>query len=195
MRCSPCQTCSAPRESLSSAACLERTANAAIGLYAHGLASTLTLRFLTGVFLAGVYPPAMKNHGQLGSREGRGMAIGVLVGALTIGSASPHLINTVSAMGDAGSSDPIGAPTWRSLMFFTSALALIAALVCALFVTDGPYHGGRSKVRLALRCQIDEESRNAPGEPRLPRSSVGALRHVDVAADFPPSQLFCQRRR
>ena len=141
---------------------LGATANAAIGLYAHGLASTLTLRFLTGVFLAGVYPPAMKIMASW-FKEGRGMAIGVLVGALTIGSASPHLINTVSAMGDAGSSDPIGAPTWRSLMFFTSALALIAALVCALFVTDGPYHGGRSKFdwRFAARSMRNRGMRLA----------------------------------
>ena len=141
---------------------LGAAANAAIGLYAHDLTSTLILRFVTGVFLAGVYPPAMKIMASW-FKVGRGMAIGVLVGALTIGSASPHLINAVGATGEAGSGDPIGVPMWRSLMLLTSALALIAAIICALFVSDGPYHGGRSRFDwgFALRSMRDRGMRLA----------------------------------
>ncbi|MFN2520158.1 MAG: MFS transporter, partial [Candidatus Limnocylindria bacterium] len=66
-------------------------ANAAVA-GADGLAVALPLRFLTGFFVAGIYPPALKimaTH----FRTGRGVALGVLVGALTVGSAMPHLVN------------------------------------------------------------------------------------------------------
>jgi len=61
-------------------------------LLAMDAGSVITLRFLTGVFLAVVYPPAMKAMATW-FRTGRGVALGVMVGALTLGSATPHLIN------------------------------------------------------------------------------------------------------
>jgi MFS family permease len=66
-------------------------ANAAL-LIAPGYETALALRFLTGFFLAGVYPPAMKMIATW-FRAGRGLAIGTLVGALTIGKATPFLVN------------------------------------------------------------------------------------------------------
>jgi MFS family permease len=70
---------------------LGATANAAL-LIAPGYEAALVLRFLTGFFLAGVYPPAMKMIATW-FRSGRGLAIGTLVGALTIGKATPFLVN------------------------------------------------------------------------------------------------------
>jgi predicted MFS family arabinose efflux permease len=58
----------------------------------------------------------------------RGMAIGVLVGALTIGSASPHLLKV------------LGSPEWRELMITASMLSIIAGLICSIFVKYGPYY-------------------------------------------------------
>jgi len=58
----------------------------------------ILLRFLTGVVLAGVYPTGMKMMAGW-FQEGRGLAIGVLVGALTVGSAAPHLLRAVSGIG------------------------------------------------------------------------------------------------
>ena len=52
----------------------------------------IPLRLATGFFLAGVYPPALKSMATW-FRAGRGTGLGVLVGALTLGSAAPHLIN------------------------------------------------------------------------------------------------------
>ncbi len=101
--------------------------NGGIGLFAHGIGSALVLRFLTGVCLAGVYPPGMKIMATW-FREGRGMAIGVLVGALTLGSASPHLLKVV------------GSPHWRQLMLMASLLSVLAGLICLVFVKDGPFH-------------------------------------------------------
>ncbi|MFH1574788.1 MAG: MFS transporter [Acidobacteriota bacterium] len=100
--------------------------NASIGWFANGIEAAVGLRFLTGFFLAGVYPPGMKLMATW-YRSGRGMAIGVLVGALTLGKASPYLINAV------GSAD------WRRNEMVISLAALLGGLVVPLLVSEGPY--------------------------------------------------------
>jgi MFS family permease len=99
--------------------------NAAFALFAHDAALGIPLRFLTGMLLAGVYPPAMKILATW-FRHGRGMALGVLVGALTLGKATPYLVNGV------GSAD------WRHDVLFVSLLAVAGGLI-VVFVGDGPY--------------------------------------------------------
>ncbi|MEX2655044.1 MAG: MFS transporter [Acidimicrobiia bacterium] len=85
----------------------------------------ITLRFLTGFFLAGVYPPAFK---QISTwfQQGRGMAMGTLVGSLILGSALPHLVNA------------LGGVHWESVIVTTTAFSLVGGLA-ALGVGDGPY--------------------------------------------------------
>ncbi|HKZ80005.1 MAG TPA: MFS transporter [Pyrinomonadaceae bacterium] len=100
--------------------------NAAFALYARGAATAIVLRFLTGVFLAGVYPPGMKIMASWFQRS-RGMALGVLVGALTLGKASPYLVNG------------LGSNYWRSNILFVSLLAVIGGLIVIIFLKDGPY--------------------------------------------------------
>src|SRR6266542_3828980 len=100
-------------------------ANAAVAAFAEGLTVALPLRFLTGFFLAGVYAPGMKLMASW-FRSGRGFAIGVMVGALTLGSGSPHLING------------IGAFRWQTVLAVASTLALVGAAL-VLLVHDGPY--------------------------------------------------------
>ena len=100
--------------------------NALFGLFAEQATTGITLRFFTGLFLAGVYPPGMKIMATW-FKHGRGMALGVLVGALTLGKASPYLING------------IGSPFWRQNVLFVSALAAVGGAVVFLFVRDGPY--------------------------------------------------------
>ena len=99
--------------------------NLLLVLTAHGAASAITLRFLTGVCLAGVYPPGMKIIATW-FRQGRGLALGVLVGALTLGKASPYLINA------------FGASNWRVTAGVPSLLAVLAGAVVLLLVHDGP---------------------------------------------------------
>ncbi|HEY0726578.1 MAG TPA: MFS transporter, partial [Pyrinomonadaceae bacterium] len=70
--------------------------NAFFGIYAHQPETAIVLRFLTGVCLAGVYPPGMKLMATW-FRERRGMALGVLVGALTLGKATPYLVNAIGS--------------------------------------------------------------------------------------------------
>lgn len=101
-------------------------ANAWIGLFARGAAAALLLRFLTGFFLAGMYPPGMKLIATW-FREGRGAAIGTLVGALTVGKGFPYLVNAV------------GSTNWRTNNAALSLAALAGALIILLFVSEGPH--------------------------------------------------------
>lgn len=100
--------------------------NAAFGACAHNAQTGIGLRFLTGLFLAGVYPPGMKIMATWFQRA-RGMAMGVLVGALTLGKASPYLVNG------------LGSANWRYNIFFISLLAVGGGLIVLLFVGDGPH--------------------------------------------------------
>ncbi|MBU8819673.1 MFS transporter [Mycolicibacterium goodii] len=93
----------------------------------HGLAAAVPLRFLTGFLLAGVYPVGMKLTASWSESTDRGRAFGVLIGALTLGSALPHLI---SGMG------PL---PWRAVMMSAAALTAFGAIVAALWVRPGPH--------------------------------------------------------
>jgi MFS family permease len=106
--------------------------NAAIPLTDAGFAWAVVFRFLTGMSLAGVYPPGMKLVATW-SRHDRGLGIGLLVGALTFGSALPHLLNALPGEG-AG-----GMPPWRPVLLFASAMAAVGAVIAAVFVRPGPY--------------------------------------------------------
>jgi len=105
---------------------LAAVSNAAFGLFAHSSKLGIPLRFATGFFLAGVYPPGMKIMATW-FRRGRGMALGVLVGALTLGKASPYLVNA------------FGSSNWRENVGVASIIAAFGALIVALFVREGPY--------------------------------------------------------
>jgi len=101
-------------------------ANALLALFAHDVATAITLRAVTGICLAGVYPPGMKLIATW-FREGRGVALGVLIGALTVGKASPYLINA------------IGPRSWRLNVGIASLFALVSAMLIVAFVREGPY--------------------------------------------------------
>ena len=90
------------------------------------------LRFMTGISLAGVYPPGMKLMATW-CKEDLGLGIGILVGALTIGSALPHLLNAIPILG------ANGIPEWKNVLYFSSALAVIGALLARFFLRAGPY--------------------------------------------------------
>jgi MFS family permease len=87
----------------------------------------LALRLLTGLFLAGVYPVGMRIMATWTTRD-RGFGIGLLVGALTLGTAAPHLLRGL-----------IPSQDWRQVMLHASLLAAAGALI-ALFLEDGPGH-------------------------------------------------------
>jgi len=89
-------------------------------------AGALVLRFFTGFFLAGVYPPAMKMIATW-FRRGRGVAIGTVVGALTLGKATPYLTRAVDG------SD------LRVVVLAASVGAVLAAGLVAWGYRDGPF--------------------------------------------------------
>ncbi|RME62336.1 MAG: MFS transporter, partial [Caldilineae bacterium] len=107
-------------------------ANAAIPLFVHSPGPALILRFFTGVTLAGVYPPGMKLMATW-TKEDRGLGIGLLVGALTVGSAMPHLLNALPLVGAQA-----GIPPWRPVLLLASGLAVISAGIAAGLVRPGP---------------------------------------------------------
>ena len=115
-----------PRNLIALCALLGAAANAAFAFGAHDLKTAIVLRVITGACLAGVYPPGMKLIATW-FREGRGVALGVLIGALTLGKGSPYLINAV------------GSSNWRINVFVASILAALSAMVVVAFVREGPY--------------------------------------------------------
>jgi len=132
--------------------------NAAIPLWVEGPEAAIPLRFLTGMFLAGVYPPGLKIMATWFAR-GRGTALGILVGALTVGTALPHLINA------------LGAPDWRRTMWTASALSVLAAALAATIIREGPYAVATPpfQSRYALRLWRD---------PALRLANFGYLGHM-----------------
>ncbi|MCH7887479.1 MAG: MFS transporter [Candidatus Marinimicrobia bacterium] len=90
------------------------------------------LRFMTGMSLAGVYPPGMKLMATW-CKDDLGLGIGILVGAITIGSALPHLLNAIPILGAEG------IPEWKNVLYFSSGLAVIGAVLAQFFLKAGPY--------------------------------------------------------
>ncbi|MBI3504634.1 MAG: MFS transporter [Proteobacteria bacterium] len=106
-------------------ALLGATGNAWLA-FAPGFGTALTSRFAAGFFLAGVYPPAMKMAATW-FRERRGLAVGTVVGALTIGKAGPYLVHALPGVGVV------------PVVLTASASALVAALLVFVAYRDGPY--------------------------------------------------------
>jgi MFS family permease len=105
----------------------------ALLLLAPSFNAALGLRFLTGFFLAGVYPPAMKMiatwfaPARPGFVTRRGLAIGGIVGALTIGKALPYLLRAFQGL------------EYRAVIVSASIAAFVAAVLVASAYRDGPH--------------------------------------------------------
>ncbi len=101
----------------------------------------LVLRFLTGFFLAGVYPPAMKMMATW-FRSARGLAIGTVVGALTVGKATPYLLKLFGAA-------PLSAVVWGA-----SAGAAFGGLLVAIAYREGPHPFRRTPFSWGLVAEV-----------------------------------------
>jgi MFS family permease len=93
------------------------------------------LRFLTGFCLAGVYPVGMKLAATWAKAD-LGLLIGLLVGALTLGSALPHLVAAAGGL------------DWRMPVLGAAISAIVAAIII-LFAGIGPMQSRAPKLRLA----------------------------------------------
>ena len=100
--------------------------------FAGSVSIVLLLRFLTGALMAGVYPTGMKIISTWCKQE-RGFGIGVIVGALTIGTALPHLLNALTFIG------PEGLPPWRKVLWGSAFLATVGGLITLFWVRMGPF--------------------------------------------------------
>ena len=101
-------------------------ATLAVALLAGGLWAAIPLRLATGMGLAGVYPTGMKLTVSWFPRA-RGLALGVLLAALALGSAVPQLLNAVSVL------------PWRGVLAAAAGLALAGGLLAAALLRAGPH--------------------------------------------------------
>ena len=108
-------------------ACLAAVVNLGIALPGLTAAKLLLLRGLTGFCLAGIYPVGMKIASDYYDR-GLGTSLGFLVGALVLGTASPHAIKCLT----------VGLP-WKSVIVATSLLSVLGGLAMLALVPDGPF--------------------------------------------------------
>lgn len=113
-----------------------------IPILAHSLAPALLLRFLTGLFLTGVYPVGMKIMATW-TKADRGLGIGILVGALTLGTAFPHLLNALTGMDN-----------WKAVLLLGAGLALLGSLIAALFISEGPYRNQAQRFNWRYALEI-----------------------------------------
>lgn len=114
-----------PRKVLALSAFLGALLNVSLILVDHAFYGIL-LRVLTGVSLAGVYPIAVKILSQWFPIK-RGLAIGILIASITLGSSLPHFMVMFSS-----------SVNWQFLIICSSILALLAAIIINWVLEDAP---------------------------------------------------------
>jgi MFS family permease len=133
------------RRYFAGSALLGALANSAL-LVAPSYGAGLLLRFLTGFFLAGVYPPAMKMAATWFGRR-RGLAIGTVVGALTVGKATPYLVHALPGAG------------MTPVVLTASCSAALAALLIGTLYRDGPLPFPARRFSWQLVAEVVRERR------------------------------------
>ncbi len=111
---------------------------AAIPLLGLGFRASVIVRFFVGATLALVYPVGMKIMATW-TKEDRGLGLGVLVGALTVGSAFPHLLRASGGVG-----------AWQRVLYLASILAALGALLGGIVGSLGPYRTSAPRFRWRL---------------------------------------------
>lgn len=106
-------------------------------------------RFLVGFLLAGVYPAALAIVGTWVRPRSRGWALGLVIGALTLGSALPHLVAAAAPL------------DWRAVLVTTSVLTAVGAVLALATGRDGPWRPERRSfsLREVVRVLADRKVR------------------------------------
>ena len=125
----------------------------------NSISSLLLLRFMTGFFLAGIYPVGMKIAADYFDK-GLGKSLGYLVGALVVGTAFPHLLKGLTE----------GLP-WKLVLISTTSLAAVGGLCIWLFVPDGPYRKASQKPDLSAFLKVFKK-------PAFRSASFGYFGHM-----------------
>jgi MFS family permease len=142
-------------------AVLAAAGNLGFATLADGPTVALVWRFATGVGLAAVYPIALKMLAGW-FRRGRGFAVGILIGALTVGSALPHLIRAVGATAGAD---------WRATVAAASGAAIVGGVLVAVAARSGPFEPPAPRFSPAIAAA-------ALREPSVRLANLGYLGHM-----------------
>jgi MFS family permease len=137
------------------------SANLGFAVNASGPTSALAWRALTGAGLAAVYPIALRMIAGWFRRD-RGVAIGLLIAALTVGSAVPHLLRAVGASAGAD---------WHVVVVAASAAAVAGAIVVGIGHRSGPLEAGSSRFSPTIAA-------SAFREPSVRLANLGYLGHM-----------------
>ena len=121
-----------PHRLMAVSALLAAALNLAL-LIAPGGETAVLIRFLTGMALSGVYPPAMKLV-TTWFVQGRGLALGLVIGGLTLGSAFPHLIRAATT-----------SVNWQLVVVATSTMSFLAAVIFQVLTHEGPFSYPRAQ--------------------------------------------------
>jgi MFS family permease len=135
--------------------------NLGFAVAADGPTVAIAWRFATGFGLAAVYPIALK---MLASwfRRSRGLAIGVVIGALTVGSALPHLLRALGQTAGAN---------WHVTVAAASAVAIVGAVLVAIAARPGPFEPSPSRFSVTVAGR-------AFREPSVRLANLGYLGHM-----------------
>jgi MFS family permease len=136
-------------------------ANLGFAYLSHDLPTALVFRFLTGAGLAAVYPVALALIVGWFRRE-RGFAVGVLVGALTVGSAVPYLLRAVGAMSGLD---------WHVVVALASPVGIVGGVIVAAFTRRGPFAVRAPRFSLSVAA-------SALRSPAVRLASLGYLGHM-----------------
>lgn len=110
------------------------------------LVTLLVCRFITGFFLAGIYPVGMKIAADY-FEKGLGKSLGFLVGALVLGTALPHLLKSIGSF-----------PSWHFVIYITSGLAVLGGLLMLVLVPNGPFRKPALKFDIAVVYKVFKSS-------------------------------------
>ena len=136
-------------------------ANLGFAYLANDLGGAVLFRFVTGFALAGVYPVGMKIvTGWF--RQERGLAIGILVGALTVGASLPYLFRSLGALSGLD---------WRAIVGSASAAGVLGGALIGLSVGRGPFDVAAPRFSIAV-------ARRAFAEPSVRLANLGYLGHM-----------------
>ena len=134
-------------------------ANLGVYVIGGGVWPLVACRFVTGFFLAGIYPVGMKIASGW-YRSDLGAALGFLVGALVLGTAFPHLLKGLG-----------GTLPWETVLAAVSAVAAAGGVLMLLFVPDGPYLAAAAKFDARALAVIFRS-------PRFRASAFGYFGHM-----------------
>ena len=121
--------------------------------------SIIAVRLLTGVALSGVYPSVVKLIATW-FQKSRGVAMGVIIGALTLGSAAPHFFRAMTPDTD-----------WLIVIWVSSLMTFLAGMILVFFVSEGPFYFARTRCKPS---QIIQVLNNKP----LALVNIGYLGHM-----------------